>query len=35
MAYEKKIIKNEKIEKGEVKVCRLLTDYDLFFSGNG
>lgn len=30
MAYTRTIIKNEKIEKGEVKVCRLLTDKDLY-----
>ena len=35
MAYTKTIIKTEKIEKGEVKVCRLLTDYELFFNEKG
>lgn len=35
MAYVKRITKIEKIEKGEVKVCRLLSDYNIFFKENG
>ena len=35
MAYTKTIIKTEKIEKGEVKISRLLSDYDLVFNNQG
>ena len=35
MAYVKRITKIEKIEKGEVKVCRLLSDPTLFFKEDG
>lgn len=35
MAYVKKVEKIEKIDGGEVKVQRLLSDYDLFFNGKG
>ena len=35
MAFVKKVEKIEKIDGGEVKVCRLLTDYELFFNEKG
>lgn len=35
MAYTKTIIKTEKIEKGEVKISRLLSDHDLVFTNQG
>lgn len=35
MAYEKNITKVEKIEKGEVKIQRVLSDHDLVFNGQG
>lgn len=35
MAYTKTIIKTEKIEKGEVKISRLLSDHDLVFNSQG
>ena len=35
MAYVKTITKIEKIEKGEVKIQRLLSDYTLFFDEEG
>ena len=35
MAYTKIIIKTEKIEKGEVKISRLLSDHDLVFTNQG
>ena len=34
-AYTKTIIKTEKIEKGEVKISRLLSDHDLVFTNQG
>lgn len=35
MAYTKKVEKIEKIDGGEVKVQRLLSDHDLVFNGQG
>ena len=35
MTYVKRITKIEKIEKGEVAIKRLLTDYDLFYDKEG
>lgn len=35
MAYTKTIIKTEKIEKGEVKIKRVLLDHDLVFNSQG
>ena len=35
MAYTKTIIKTEKIEKGEVKISRLLSDHERVFNSQG